>query len=115
MFRNRKRNQFTLAWYDEDFPLISQEFCKWVKRKSTRQQGVFRSIILAKAEEGLRNDSPLKTPIERVEQKLDELLKLVKQGVPLSIAMQASERQESQQEGELSAEEKARLNSILNL
>ena len=116
MIYRRKRNQFTLAWYDEDFPLVSQEYSKWVKRKNTRQQGVFRGLILAKAEEGLRNESPIKTPLERVEAKLDELLKLVKHGVPLSQAMQASESQEVPSiEGELSPKDKARLNKLLDL
>jgi len=112
--RNRKRNQFTLAWYDEDFPLVSQEFSKWVKRKSTRQQGIFRGLILGLAEGGLCQKSPIEKPIDRIERKLDELLKLIKQGVPVT---QASEqvKAESQTSGNsLTDEDKARLNAILS-
>ena len=113
----RKRNQFTLAWYTEDFPLVSQAFLKHVKRKSTRQQGVFRGLILGLAEEGLRQKSPIKTPLDRIEEKLDMLLKEVRQGVPISAAMQTVEESQDiePEESGLSAEEKARLNRILSL
>lgn len=115
----RKKADFSMTWWESEYPLTYAQWRVLVdkQRKSPKNptRGEFRALLLNFAEERLRNQSPIKTPIERVEAKLDELLRLVKQGVPLSIAMQASESQATQQVGELSAEEKARLNKLLDL
>ena len=116
--QKRKKADFSMTWYETEFPLAYQKWRELVdkQRKSPKNptRGEFRALLLNFAEEGLRKEAPIIDPIYRIERKLDELLKLIKQGIPVT---QASEqvKAESQASGDsLSEEDKARLNAILN-
>jgi hypothetical protein len=116
--QKRKKADFSMTWYETEFPLVYQKWRELVdkQRKSPKNptRGEFRALLLNFVEEGLRKEFPLLDPMIRIERKLDELLKLIKQGVPIA---QASEqiKAESQISGDnLTAEDKARLNAILN-
>ncbi len=105
-----RRQQYTIAWHDHEFPLVTREHLKTVKRKATR--GVFRKLLLEAAEDRLRQGTTRKTQIERCEEKLDELLKHVRQGARLPVS---ETRENDSDSGDLTQEERERLERILNI
>ena len=112
---NKRRNQFTFAWHDHEFPLFTREYRKLVRCPATREKGALRNLALSIVEESLRSGLPTKTPIERVEEKIDELLRMLRHGVSLPLACDVIQAEEEQNDTGLSSEDKERLNKMLCL